>query len=167
MKIIDKDGRLFGKISVIDVLVIAVVIVMAAALYFKNSQVHTGTAVTEEAVTFQVRARGLNRYVADAILVGDGLYDKDKPSGGQALGRITDVEVEQDPGSKLADKLTDGTVAYLEAEGTVDLLITVEGRGVRSGGAWTLNRVYNLGINASRTYYTKRAEFSGAVSAIF
>ncbi len=168
MKIIDRDGRLFGKISVIDVLVIAVVIVMAAALYFKNTQVHTGTSVSEETVTFQVRARGVNRYVADAILVGDGLYDKDKPSGGQALGRITEVEVERDPGTKLADKLTDGTVAYLEAEGTVDLLITVEShQGIRSGGGWTLNRVYSLGINASRIYYTKRAEFSGAVSAIF
>ena len=32
MKIIDRNGRLFGKISVIDVLVIAVVLVMAAAL---------------------------------------------------------------------------------------------------------------------------------------
>ena len=37
MKIIDKNGRLFGKISVIDVLVILVVAVMAFALYVKNN----------------------------------------------------------------------------------------------------------------------------------
>ena len=41
MKIIDRNGRLFGKISVIDVLVIAVVLVMAAALFFKNNQAHS------------------------------------------------------------------------------------------------------------------------------
>ena len=34
MKIIDRNGRLFGKISVIDLLVVAVVVVLAAALYF-------------------------------------------------------------------------------------------------------------------------------------
>ena len=33
MKLIDREGRLFGKISIIDVLVLAVVIVMAVALY--------------------------------------------------------------------------------------------------------------------------------------
>ena len=38
MKIIDHNGRLFGKISVIDLLVVAVVVVMAAALHFKRSE---------------------------------------------------------------------------------------------------------------------------------
>ena len=61
MKMIDRNGRLFGKISVIDVLVILVVLVMAAALYFKNIQTHTGTAVTEQTITFQVRAREIGR----------------------------------------------------------------------------------------------------------
>ena len=42
MKIIDRNGRLFGAVSVIDVLVVAVVVVMAAALYFKSIQAHTG-----------------------------------------------------------------------------------------------------------------------------
>ena len=107
MKIIDRNGRLFGAISVIDVLVILVVLVMAAALYFKGQQAHTGTAVTEQTVTFQIRARGVNSWVADAILVGDGLYDQDYSSGGRALGEITDIQVERTPGMKLAETLGD------------------------------------------------------------
>ena len=71
MNFIDRNGRLFGKISVIDVLVIGVVLVMAAALFFKNNQAHTGLSVTEQDITFQVRARGVDDYVAAAILVGD------------------------------------------------------------------------------------------------
>ena len=125
MKIIDRNGRLFGAISVIDVLVILVVLVMAAALYFKGQQAHTGTAVTEQTVTFQIRARGVNSWVADAILVGDGLYDQDYSSGGRALGEITDIQVERTPGMKLAETLGDGTSGLVEAENTVDLLITV------------------------------------------
>ena len=114
MKIIDRNGRLFGKISVIDVLVILVVIVMAAALYFKSNQTHTGTAVTEQTITFQVRARGVDNFVADAIRVDDYLYDQSYSSGGQPLGQIIEVQVERDPGTKLADKLTDGTAGLLE-----------------------------------------------------
>ena len=166
MKIIDRNGRLFGKISVIDVLVILVVAVMAAALYFKNNQAHTGAAVTEQAITFQVRARGIDSYVADAIRVGDGLYDQNYSSGGRALGKITNIEVESTPGTKLADRLTDGTAGLLEAEDTVDLIITVKGSGLITGKSYSINRVYDLGINSSRNYCSQRADFTVMVIAI-
>lgn len=167
MKIIDRNGRLFGKISVIDVLVIAVVLVMAAALYFKSTQAHTGTSVTEQPITFQVRARGVDDFVADAVLVGDYLYDQSYSSGGRPLGEITEVVVERTPGTKLADKLTDGTAALLEADNTVDLLITVKGQGLITGGSYSINRVYDLGVNSSRSYFTTRADFTGTVCKIF
>ena len=167
MKIIDRNGRLFGKISVIDLLVVAVVVVLAAALYFKNNQAHTGTTVTEENITFQIRARGVYDYVAVAILVGDGLYDKDYASGGKAIGRITDIQVERDPGKKLALEVNDGTAGLIEADETVDLLITLEGRGLVDGKRYSINRVYALGVNSSRTYYTKQAQFIGTVAEIF
>lgn len=167
MKIIDRNSRLFGKISVIDLLVVAVVVVLAAALYFKNNQAHTGTTVTEENITFQIRARGVYDYVADAIQVGDGLYDKDYASGGKAIGRITDIQVERDPGKKLALEVNDGTAGLIEADETVDLLITLEGRGLVDGKRYSINRVYALGVNSSRTYYTKQAQFIGTVAEIF
>lgn len=168
MKLIDRNGRLFGKVSVIDLLVIAVVVVMAAALYFKNNQTHTGTAVTEQDIVFQVRALGVDDYVADAILVGDSLYDQNYPSGGRAIGQITDIQVERTPGLKLAaGELTDGTAGLLEAEDTVDLLITVKGRGLVADGRYSINRVYDLGINSFRNYWTKRAEFTATVCEIF
>ncbi len=167
MKIIDRNGRLFGKISIIDVLVIAVVIVMAAALYFKGRQTHTGASVTERPIVFQIRAQGIDNYVADAILEEDYLYDQGYSSGGKPIGRITLVEVERTPGTKVADELGDGTAALVEAEDTVDLLITVEGSGLVSGRSYSINRVYDLGINSSRNYATKRADFVGTVCEIF
>ena len=166
MKMIDGNGRLFGKISVIDVLVVLVVAVLAAALYFKSIQTHTGSTVTEQSIVFQIRARGVDSYVYDALRVGDGLYDLDYSSGGKAIGRISLIEVERDPGMKLADELHDGAAELVEAENTVDLLITVEGSGLVDGRNYTLNRVYALGVNSSRTYYTKQAQFVGTVASI-
>lgn len=166
MKIIDRNGRLFGKISVIDLLVIGVVAVMAAALYFKDSQPHTGTSVVEQDITFQLRARGVRSYVADAILVGDSLYDVDYSSGGRAIGRITEIQVERTPGTTLAS-FSDGTASLVELEDSRDLLITVEGSGLSDGRSWSINRVYDLGINSSRTYMTKQAQFTGTVIDIY
>lgn len=166
MKIIDRNGRLFGKISVIDLLVVAVVAVMAIALNFKSSQSHTGTSVPEESITFQIRARGVRSYVASAIAVNDGLYDQNYSSGDRALGRITDIQVERDPGTVLAS-MSDGTAILAEAEDTVDLLLTVKGSGLIDGKSVSINRIYDLGVNSSRTYYTQRAQFTGTVAGIF
>lgn len=166
MKIIDRNGRLFGKISVIDVLVILVVLVMAAALYFKEHQAHTGTSVVEQTITFQIRARGVNNHVAAAIQEGDGVYDSVYASGGRALGEIVEIQVERDPGTKLKPDLGDGTTGLMGADDTVDLLITVRGQGLVNGKNYSLNRVYDLGVNSSRNYYTKRADFVGTVAAI-
>ena len=166
MKLIDRNGRLFGKISVIDLVVVAVVIVLAAALYFKNNQTHTGNAVVDQKITFQIRARGVYDYVTDAIQVGDGVYDKDYASGGKSIGVITDIQIERDPGQKLANEIHDGTAGLVDADETVDLLITLEGWGLVDGKRYTLNRVYALGVNSSRTYYSKQAQFIGTVADI-
>lgn len=166
MNIIDREGRLFGAISVIDLLVVAVVIVMAAALHFKNNQTITGTSVPEETIIFQVEVNGVRRYVADAIRVEDQLYDLNYASGGRSLGEITEVQIVSDPGT-LVTTLNDGTVAPVEAEDTVNLLLTVKGSGLVNGKSRSINRVYDLGLNASRSFYTNIAQFTGTVSNIF
>ena len=165
MKVIDQNGRLFGKISVIDLLVVAVVIVLAAALHFKSGQTHTGITVTEQPITFQLRVRGVRSYVVDAIRVGDGLYDQNYSSGGRALGEITDIQVERDPGTTMA-YLNDGTVALIDTDDTVDLLITVEGQGLLNGKSYSVNRVYDLAVTSARAYYTRTSQFTGTVASI-
>lgn len=165
MRIMDENGRLFGKISIIDVVVLLLVAAIAASIAFvRSGQQVTGNGATEETITFQVLATGLAGYLEPAVQTGDKLFDKDYASGG-ALGTITDVEVL--PGTKQA-YLNDGTVAQVEMEEGVNLLLTVEGSGlVSASGSYSLNRIYDLGVNSARTYYTKYAEFTGTVTDIF
>lgn len=162
MKLIDHNGRLFGKISVIDVLVLAVVVVLAAALYFKSNQTHTGTSVTNNEITYQVLASGVRNYVADAVREGDYMYDQDRSSGG-TLGKIVSIEVL--PSGKMAE-FNDGTVDTVPMEDGVDLLLTIQGSGILSDGRYLLNRVYDLGVNSSRNFYTPYAQFTGVVTSI-
>ena len=56
MKILDRDGRLFGKISIIDVIVILVVAVLALAIYVKGQMPQTGASVTTTPVVYQILA---------------------------------------------------------------------------------------------------------------
>lgn len=162
MKIMDKNGRLFGKISIIDVLVLLAVGVLAAALAFKGGQTHTGDASATVPITFQLRLNGERSYVADAVRVGDHLYDQDNSSGGP-LGEILDIQTA--PGRKLAT-LHDGAIEEVPVEDGVTLLLTVRGNGILSNNRYLLNRVYNLGVNTTRNYYTPYAQFTATVTAI-
>lgn len=162
MKIIDKNGRLFGRISVIDVLVLLVAAVMAVALYIKNTQRDiTSTSRGNDEIVFQVMVPGIRTYVADAVQVDDLLFENATDSGG-ALGRITDIEVL--PGTKSADFDADGTVdPDAPVDGCVNLLLTVKGEGIRANGEYMLNRVYHLGVNQKRDFCTKYALIPGTV----
>ena len=162
MKLIDRNGRLFGKISIIDVLVIAVVLFLAAALQFKGNQTHTSTSVTEVPITYQITVRGVRNYVAEAIQTGDVLYDLDMDSSGH-LGEITAIKVL--PSAKLAE-FHDGTVEFVPAEDSVNLLLSVKASGLINDGRYLINRVYDLGLNASRNLYTPYAQFVGVVTSI-
>lgn len=164
MKVIDHNGRLFGKISVIDVLVILVVIALAGALYVKNTRPHTGTSVATQTITYQVLVEGAQSYLKDNIHVGDKVYDLTYSSGGGPLGEITDIE--EQPGSKLTT-FTDGTMGLAGVEDGVNLLLTIQGEGLVGDKGYSLNRVYDLGINSARTYYTKYAQFDVTVTKIF
>ena len=54
MKIIDRDGRLFGKISIVDVIVLLVVAAMVAAVYVKTHKPQTGSSVGTTTVVYQM-----------------------------------------------------------------------------------------------------------------
>ena len=163
MKLIDRNGRLFGKVSVIDLIVVVVVLILAVALNMKNNHLsHTSTSVSNDTITYQVLVSGVRNYVADAVQEEDLMYDQDRSSGG-TLGKIVSIEVL--PSAKMAE-FNDGTVGVVPAEDCVNLLLTVQGEGIVSDGRVLLNRIYDLGVNSSRNFYTKYAQFTGTVTDI-
>ncbi len=162
-KIIDQNGRLFGKISVVDVLAVLVVIVLAFALHVKHNELEaTANKGGETTITITMKAENLPLYVVDAIQTGDKVYDKERPSGGP-IGVIT--KVEEQPGSKV-EKLSNGTFALLPNADSRNLIITVEGRGLVTDGRYAINRIYDMGVNASRTFYSNYAMFVAKVTDI-
>lgn len=159
----DKNGRLFGLISVVDVVVVAVVAVLAAALYVKASNPHTSTAVVNSPITYQMLVNNQPQYVVDAIQVGDQMFDKERSTGG-SLGTITKIEVS---GGTRQAEFADGTVDMAPCQQRYDLLLTIEGHGlVSEQGNYSLNRIYEIGVNSSRNFNTKYANFVGTITGI-
>ena len=164
MKLIDENGRLFGKISVIDVVVLIVVAALAGALYLKtNTLTHTSTVEKDPTIHYQVLMRGVSDFVSGQVQVGDLFFDEDRGSSG-CLGKI--VAVEELPGEKLT-VFTDGTAMIAPVEDSINLLITVEGEGLIDNGRYILNRVYDLGVNSARNFCTQYVHMTGTVVKIW
>ena len=162
-KIIDKQGRLFGKISVIDVIVIIIVLLLGAALYFKFNVLEITSSSGElEPITYVIKVSGVREYTLNNLEIGDILFDEDNDSG-NSVGTITDIEAEQ---AMAASELTDGTYVMAEIEDCYDITLTIEASGLVSSGRYFVNKNYEVNANSKRTFYTKYATFSATIMEI-
>ncbi len=151
-KIMDRQGRLFGKISIIDLLVILVVVVLAVALYMKrNVMEHTSPVTPTTSIVYEVKIPGVRNDILEMYQIGDEVYDTDNNSG-SPIGTITDIRTEP---YQIGATYTDGTYNYPEVEGRSDVYLTLEGQGLITDGRYYVNRTYEVNVNSYRNIHTK------------
>lgn len=162
-KFIDEHGRVFGKVSVIDFLVILIVVVIGGALYMKYNVLEATSVSTKmDSFTYTVTIYGARDYTANAFKPGDLLFDKNG-SGGNAIGTIKDVQM---TAAKKTSELLDGSIVIGNYEGRYDVTITVEAGGSVSGGRYLVNKTYEVNTNSQRSFYTKYCSFDGTITEI-
>ena len=159
-KIIDSNGRLFGKISFIDVVVLLAVIAVVLTVLLKPEVIVSTTGATDTTpVSYTIVARDIRRNIAETFLPGDTLFTE----GGVAIGKITDVKNEQ---AKLITQLVDGTYIEAVVESKVDAYITVLADCSHSNGRYYANRTFELFVNQNGKYLTKYVAFPATVMEI-
>lgn len=162
-KVIDRNGRLFGKVSIIDVAVVLVVLVMAAALYVKNGKLEIIPATQDESpVTFTVHVENMALNKVEALVVGDLVFDFDHNTGGP-IGKITAIE---ELPAECVVQMIDGSYEKATNEYARNLRITVEGQGSMVDGRYSINGVYEIAMNSARNFYTPYGKFTGNVVEI-
>lgn len=160
-KIIDEKGRLFGKISIVDILVIIIAVVLVAAVYVKfHSNERTSTLKDLETVTYVYSIEGVREGVPASIKVGDGLYDQENDV---CLGKITDMQVEE---ATKPVQLTDGTYVDGPVQDRYDVLLTVEAQCQIMNGRMYADSIDEINVNGEKKAYTKYAMFVGTITEI-
>ncbi len=162
-KLIDRNGRVFGLISVIDVVVLLAVVAICGAVYMKTNVLETtSTAFQDVGIEAVFEVRMVPDYVAAAVELGDAVYDKDHATGG-AIGYITAIEI---TAPRTIEEINDGSLEFVTSNKDVNMIITIEGKGSVSNGRYSFNRIYELGVNAARNFETKYASITGYVNSI-
>lgn len=153
MNIIDKKGKLFGKISVIDIIIV-LSIVFVGVVFILNSRGKVELPVSVDSTveyTTVLKAYNLNTTSIEPFTVGDNVYS----SSGELIGKITNIEVKQ---GYTKEKLQDGTYIDFPNPEYIDYFLTVEGTGTLTDKGFKAKGSFSLIPNdtikiASKVYY--------------
>lgn len=133
--LLDKKGKLFGKVSIVDLLVILVVLAMALGAFLTYQKIADKAVLTENkgliqtpaADTLEVtmRIEEVRQMTVDALVAGDEVFFTDT---GKFFGTITDVSVE--PAVRLIYD-TKGTPVNAQVPDKFDAIIKLRVPGSR------------------------------------
>jgi hypothetical protein len=157
-KLIDENGRIFGKVSIVDVIVVLAVV--AVAVFFLSRKLGGGTAAqtpggTAEPKTVEltILLPGVKPYILEAAKISKSLYSED---GGQYLGDITSITPKP---AQVRQTLADGTPVLTEHPELLDVYVTVSvDAAMWTANAYKLTQTYAyttspiIRFNAKRVY---------------
>ena len=127
MKIIDKNGKLFEKISILDIIIVLCVLFITGVFVFGRTGQLKLPIETKSTVEYVAKLKAYNIEKSERVPfeVGCSIY----AYTGEYIGVVT--EVERKPMIS-KEKLSDGTYFDYESQTAYDYFLTVEGSGTET-----------------------------------
>ena len=159
-RFIDEHGRIFGVISIVDVIVIILALALIAAVYAKfHALDKTSSDAPTKEVTYQVKISSVRLSATNSLHQGDTLYS----STGTDLGVMTDVDIRD---AERTAALTDGRLVTGPVENRYDVYLTLKAPCMMVDGRFFVNQTYEINVNSERDFLTKYNTFKGTIVSI-
>ena len=121
--IIDKKGKLFGKVSVIDIITILIIVVVGFFLVNKFKLFTQSDGVTKDDLEIVFYQEEVNDFSAKAVKIGD---TSSESLNNVSLGEVTDVKIDK---SVSWDRIPYGDIKPTSRDGYVSVKITLKAKG--------------------------------------
>lgn len=170
--ILDKKGKLFGKVSIVDIIVLLIVIVGIIGLFFTKMSLDSKKYMSDgsdmllkaseeyDKMTIKLKVEKVRDITKDAIVIGDEVY---LVSGDVLLGIITDVYSK--PATDTIDT-NDGALYTVEIPERYDVTIVVEGYGRKLADGYYVDSNTRLYFGKSIEVKTTTIQTSPTVTEI-
>ncbi len=157
MKLIDNKGRLFGKINLLDLVVLLAVLAVAGRFaYGKLSGPAAAPTGQDQVIEMTFRLPAVTQWTVDAIQVGDEVYDS---KSNTRMGKI--VETWTEP-AVVVREMPDGIVPHV-SDTHFDLYVTVRGPARVSPNGITMS---GIEVKVGRTNQYKSAYWAGSGTTV-
>lgn len=154
--IIDKQGKLFGKINIIDLFIVFIIISAIAILGVKFSTgVTTGGATVP--VTYTIKVEGVRKTSEKYFVPGEKVYnDKD-----EFMGEIVAVNnVREAVKYELTSK---GEYAEITNPSRIDLEVKIKANATENDKGYYIDGKVSVLAGSTKNLSTKDIEFHGTV----
>lgn len=160
MKIIDSNGRLFGKINMLDLLIIVSVIVLLFSVKVKFDKSPSQMS-SDKKIIYTVEVKDVRQPTVDAIyLEQKNIIDNDTKKD---IGKIVNITQEK---TKENVKLVDGTYKVAEKEDKFDIVLTLETNGTETKDNYFTSTGKKLIVGDSISIHNKKVLVSGKIKSI-
>lgn len=156
MKFLDENGRVGGKINIVDLIVVVLLILVIAVIGVRTgSGDKTANGVDVGNKTYVVLVEGVRSFTLDAFSEGDELFSKED---GTSIGTIK--KIESSPTVEIHDDGT-GQIAEYSVDDKYNVYLTVETNAETTDGRTFVNGVFEISRNSSAYLKTKYVSFMG------
>lgn len=127
---IDKNGKLFSKISIVDILIVLAIILCIAAAFIRFSGLLGDNQTTPVNFEYVVKIQQIREKSAEAVEKKGHVYSN--LSDKSYFGEIVDVKVEENENTTI---MYDGTVKKTHVPDRYDVYATIRTNGKSTGTA--------------------------------
>lgn len=158
--ILDKNGKIGGKISIIDIAAILLVIVVAAGIVMRYGNSITAAVESDKLFEYTVRVASVRSYTVTALEKKGKITDKRSE---QDLGEITDVKTVD---AEFQSTTADGNIVETNLPDRYTCLVTIQARGKESEDGYIMNDTTELSVGRSVDIYSKYVKTSGEIMSV-
>jgi len=149
---IDNSGRIKGKISIVDIVLVVAAIALVAGFVYRQISPRIGQIINPATpIEVVIQGDGLRHFIIDSIDIGDVMFRQHERT---ALGTVVDIEVE--PWLDYLHR-SDGTAVLAVSEGRYTIRITLEAIGSITYRGFFINGLDHLAPGGEVALISNRA----------
>ena len=156
----DKNGKLFGKVSIVDLIILLLVLVITAGSIWRFTSPSAALDQSDATINYTIRIEGVRDFTLEYYSVGLRVYDR---QAGQFIGHISDVRhtdfYELHPHF-------DGTLKWVAVPGRVTIFLDIVANGRVTPTAVYVEGTYEIAAGSMRYINTKYVQTSGRIYSV-
>jgi len=156
----DKNGKLFGRLSVFDIAVVIILIVVAAGTFYKFHSKLTNVSGGQKTLAYTVTISGVRDFTLPYFKTGLACFDT---KTGEQIGTI--VAVSSEP---FKDTYADinGVPQTLEVPNEIKITLDIETPGLETDAGFFANGTYELKAGSTVGMTTKYSSVAMFIESV-
>jgi len=156
----DKNGKLFGKISIVDLVVALLILVIVAGTAWRFTSPAAALDQSNETIDVTIRIEAVRDFTLENYHAGLRVYDR---QAGQFIGIIQDIR--HTPFYETVS-LLDGTIIWAPMPGRISIYLDIVADGRVTPNAIYIEGTYEITAGSLIYINTKYVQTSGRIYSV-